>query len=189
MASRCSLTGLLGFLSKWGGVGAVGNLGGSPVLNSAYAITLFSKTFGPFGQGGFFLMHNHSYDVMVIFLFQMVFMDTALTIFTGSAAERWKFAAFLVSSFVLGAFIYPLFANWAWGGGWSGAFVGGLRALALAILIGPRIGKFSREGKPHAIPRHDMVLVLTGCFILAFGWSKRILNRRTFELAWAWRTR
>ena len=65
-------------------------------------------------------MHNGTYDVavMVIFLFQMVFMDTALTIVTGSAAERWKYAAFLVSSFLMGAFTYPMFANWAWGGGW-----------------------------------------------------------------------
>ena len=55
---------------------------------------------------------------MVLFLFQMVFMDTALTIVTGSAAERWKYVAFCVSSVVLGAFTYPLFANWAWGGGW-----------------------------------------------------------------------
>jgi Amt family ammonium transporter len=128
---------------------------------------------------------------MVVFLFQMVFMDTALTIVTGSAAERWKYAAFIVSSFVLGAFTYPLFANWAWGGGWlatlgtnfglgkgycdfagSGVVhsVGGLTALALAIIVGPRLGKFTREGKPNAIVGHDIVLVLTGCFILAFGW-------------------
>ncbi len=184
---------LIGFSLQMGGVGAVGNLGGSPVLNSEFAVTLFGKTFGLFGQNGFFLMHNGTYDVtvMVIFLFQMVFMDTTLTIVTGSAAERWKFAAFLVSSFLLGAFIYPLFANWAWGGGWlanlganfglghgyvdfagSGVVhsVGGLCALAMAIIIGPRIGKFDRQGRPTAIPGHDIALVLTGCFILAFGW-------------------
>ncbi len=184
---------LIGFAIQMGGVGAVANLGGSPVLNKEFAVTLFGKPFGLFGQGGFFLMHNNSYDVavMVIFLFQMVFMDTALTIVTGSAAERWKFTAFLVSSFFMGALIYPLFANWAWGGGWlanlganfglghgyadfagSGVVhaVGGLSALAAAIIIGPRLGKFSRDGKPHAIIGHDIVLVLTGCFILAFGW-------------------
>ncbi|MBL0161814.1 MAG: ammonium transporter [Bryobacterales bacterium] len=184
---------MIGFALQMGGVGAVGNLGGSPVLNSEFTVSLFGKTFGLFGQNGYFLMHNGTYDVtvMVIFLFQMVFMDTALTIVTGSAAERWKFAAFLVSSFVLGAFIYPVFANWAWGGGWlanlganfglghgyadfagSGVVhsVGGLTALALAIIVGPRIGKFDRNGRPHAMPGHDIVLVLTGCFILAFGW-------------------
>ena len=63
-----------------------------------------------FGQGGFFLTHGGAYDVcvMVLFLFQMVFMDTALTIVTGAAAERWKYAAFMVSSFIMGAFTYPL---------------------------------------------------------------------------------
>jgi Amt family ammonium transporter len=184
---------LIGFALQMGGVGAVGNLGGSPVLNAEFSINLFGKSFGLFGQNGYFLMHNGSYDVavMVIFLFQMVFMDTALTIVTGSAAERWKFVAFLVSSFVLGAFIYPVFANWAWGGGWlatlgtnfglgkgyadfagSGVVhsVGGITALVLAIIVGPRIGKFDRQGRPHAMPGHDIVLVLTGCFILAFGW-------------------
>ncbi|MEP7352614.1 MAG: ammonium transporter [Acidobacteriota bacterium] len=184
---------LIGFSVQMGGVGAVGNLGGSGVLNSEYVMTLFGKPFGLFGQGGFFLTHNHSYDVMVmvIFLFQMVFMDTALTIVTGTAAERWKYAAFLVSSFVMGAFIYPLFANWAWGGGWlanlganfglghgysdfagSGVVhsVGGITALAMGILIGPRIGKFTKDSKPLAMPGHDLLIVLTGCFILAFGW-------------------
>lgn len=184
---------LIGFAVQMGGVGAVANLGGSPVLASEYAINLFGKPFGLFGQTGYFLMHNGTYDVavMVIFLFQMVFMDTALTIVTGSAAERWKFAAFILSSFFLGAFGYPLFANWAWGGGWlanlgtnfglghgysdfagSGVVhaVGGISALALSMMIGPRIGKYSREGKAHAMPGHDIVIVLTGCFILAFGW-------------------
>ena len=55
---------------------------------------------------------------MVMFLFQMVFMDTALTIVTGTCAERWKFSAFAMSSVFMGALTYPLFANWAWGGGW-----------------------------------------------------------------------
>ncbi|MBI4877985.1 MAG: ammonium transporter [Acidobacteria bacterium] len=184
---------LIGFAIQMGGVGGVANLGGAAPLNSEYTITLFGKTFGLFGQNGFFLTHAGTYDVgvMVVFLFQMVFMDTALTIVTGSAAERWKFAAFLVSSFIMGAFIYPLFANWAWGGGWLASLganfglghgyvdfagsgvvhaVGGLSALACAILVGPRIGKFTRQGKPNAIPGHDLVLVLIGCFILAFGW-------------------
>jgi len=155
-------------------------------------VKLFDKPFGLFGQNGYFLMHHGTYDVgvMVLFLFQMVFMDTALTIVTGSAAERWKYAAFVASSFMLGAFIYPLYGNWAWGGGWlanlgtnfglgkgycdfagSGVVhaVGGLSALALSIIVGPRIGKYTREGKSNAIIGHDIVLVLTGCFILAFG--------------------
>jgi Amt family ammonium transporter len=184
---------LIGFAIQMGGVGGVSNLGGANPLNTEFAITLFGKPFGLFGQHGMFLTQGGTYDVgvMVVFLFQMVFMDTALTIVTGSAAERWKFAAFIASSFVLGAFTYPLFANWCWGGGWlatlgtnfglghgyadfagSGVVhsVGGMTALALALIVGPRLGKYTRAGKPNAIIGHDIVIVLTGCFILAFGW-------------------
>ncbi len=184
---------LIGFSIQMGGVGGVGNLGGVTPLNAEWTMNLFGKSFGMFGQHGLFLTQGGTYDVgvMVVFLFQMVFMDTALTIVTGSAAERWKFAAFIISSFMLGAFIYPVFANWAWGGGWlatlgtnfglgkgyadfagSGVVhaVGGLSALALALIVGPRLGKYTRTGRPNALVGHDIVLVLTGCFILAFGW-------------------
>jgi ammonium transporter, Amt family len=184
---------LIGFAIQMGGVGAVANLGGTAPLSAEHTIHLFGKDVGIFGTNGFLLMHHGAYDVgvMVVFLFQMVFMDTALTIVTGTAAERWKYAAFVVSSFLLGAFTYPLFANWAWGGGWlatlgsnfglghgyadfagSGVVhsVGGITALAMGIMIGPRIGKYGRDGKVNAIPAHDIVLVLLGCFILAFGW-------------------
>ena len=184
---------LIGFSIQMGGVGAIANLGGTPPLNAEYVITLFGKPFGLFGQHGLFLMHGGTYDVgvMVLFLFQMVFMDTGATIPTGAAAERWKFSAFIVTSFLFAAFTYPLFANWAWGGGWlsnlganfglgkgyvdfagSGVVhaVGGLSALAIAMILGPRIGKFTRNGRPQAILAHDIVIVLTGCLILAFGW-------------------
>jgi Amt family ammonium transporter len=184
---------LIGFAIQEGGVGGVATLGGAFPLNDEWSITLFGKAWGIFGKHGIFLTQGGTYDVgvMVMFLFQMVFMDTALTIVTGAAAERWKYSAFMVSSFFMGAFTYPLYANWAWGGGWlanlganynlghgyadfagSGVVhaVGGVTALALGLIIGPRIGKFTREGKPVAMPGHDLVIVLTGCFILAFGW-------------------
>ena len=183
---------IIGFAIQEGGVGAVANLGGTAPLNGEYAIHLFGKDWGLFGQHGMFLA-GATYDVgvMVMFLFQMVFMDTALTIVTGTAAERWKYSAFIISSFFMGAFTYPIYANWAWGGGWlanlganyglghgysdfagSGVVhaVGGITALAMAIIIGPRIGKFRRDGTPNSIPGHDIVIVLLGCFILAFGW-------------------
>ena len=138
-------------------------------------------------------LSGHTYDVgvMVIFLFQMVFMDTALTIVTGACAERWKFLAFAVSSSIMGAITYPLYANWAWGGGWlsqlgvnnqlgkgycdfagSGVVhaVGGITALAVSLIVGPRIGKFNRDGSSNPIIGHDISAVLIGCFILAFGW-------------------
>jgi Amt family ammonium transporter len=184
---------LIGFAIQMGGVGTVANLGGTPPLSAEFTATIFGKPFGLFGQHGLFLMHKGTYDVgvMVLFLFQMVFMDTGATIPTGAAVERWKFSAFIVTSFLFAAFTYPLFANWAWGGGWlsnlgvnfglgkgycdfagSGVVhaVGGLSALAIAMILGPRIGKFSRDGKPQVILAHDIVLVITGCLILAFGW-------------------
>jgi len=107
--------------------------------------------------------------VMVLFLFQMVFMDTALTIVTGAAAERWKYAAFAISSVFLGAITYPVFGNWAWGGGWlsqlganfnlghgycdfagSGVVhaVGGMTALAVSMIVGPALASTRAAGRP-----------------------------------------
>ncbi|HUV97540.1 MAG TPA: ammonium transporter [Acidobacteriaceae bacterium] len=183
---------IIGFCIQMGGAAGNGNLGGLQPLVGEHMLNLFGTNWGLFGQSGMFLA-GHTYDVgvMVIFLFQMVFMDTALTIVTGACAERWKFLTFAVSSVLMGAFTYPLFANWAWGGGWlsqlgvnaglgkgycdfagSGVVhaVGGITALAAALIIGPRIGKFNRDGSANAIIGHDISAVLIGCFILAFGW-------------------
>ena len=183
---------LIGFAIQMGGAAGNANLGGLNPLNAEQTISLFGKSWGIFGKTGFFLAGS-SYDVgvMVIFLFQMVFMDTALTIVTGACAERWKFVTFSVTSVIMGAITYPLFANWAWGGGWlsqlgtnlglgkgyadfagSGVVhsVGGLTALAVCMILGPRIGKFNRDGSANPIIGHDISAVLIGCFILAFGW-------------------
>jgi len=120
----------------------------------------------------------------------MVFMDTTATIPTGAMAERWKWSAFCVYSLFVSTLVYPVFGNWAWGGGWlsqlgniglgkgyidfagSGVVhaVGGWCALAGAIVLGPRLGKYNRDGSANTIPGHNMVLALLGCFILAFGW-------------------
>jgi ammonium transporter, Amt family len=183
---------LIGFAIQQGGSAGNGNLGGLQSLTSEHTTTILGKTWGIFGGTGFFLS-GHTYDVgvMVLFLFEMVFMDTALTIVTGACAERWKFLAFCVSSSIMGALTYPLYANWAWGGGWlsqlgtnnqlgkgycdfagSGVVhaVGGITALAVTMIIGPRIGKFNRDGSSNSILGHDVSAVLIGCFILAFGW-------------------
>ncbi len=183
---------IIGFAIQMGGSAGNGNLGGLQSLNTEHLITLFGTHWGIFGECGMFLA-GHTYDVgvMVIFLFEMVFMDTALTIVTGACAERWKFLAFAVSSVLMGAFTYPLYGNWAWGGGWlsqlgvnlglgkgycdfagSGVVhaVGGITALAVAMIVGPRIGKYNRDGSSNAIIGHDISAVLIGCFILAFGW-------------------
>ena len=183
---------LIGFAIQMGGAAGNANLGGLYPLNGEHTTSIFGKTWGLWGTQGMFLA-GHTYDVgvMVIFLFEMVFMDTALTIVTGACAERWKFLTFSVTSILMGAFTYPLFGNWAWGGGFlaqlgtnlglgkgyadfagSGVVhsVGGLTALAVCMIVGPRIGKYNRDGSSNAIIGHDVSAVLIGCFILAFGW-------------------
>jgi Amt family ammonium transporter len=183
---------ILGFAIQMGGSAGNSNLGGLNPLTGEHSLTLFGKAWGVFASAGM-LLSGHTYDVgvMVIFLFEMVFMDTALTIVTGACAERWKFLAFTVSSIIMGAITYPLYGNWAWGGGWlaqlgtnvglgkgycdfagSGVVhaVGGITALAVCMMIGPRIGKYNRDGSSNPIIGHDVSAVLIGCFILAFGW-------------------
>jgi Amt family ammonium transporter len=183
---------ICGFALQMGGVGGVAALGGTPPLTHEFAITLFGKAFGLFGTSGFFL-GSDVYDVGVftLFLFQMVFMDTTVTIPTGAMAERWKWSSFLVYGFFMSMVVYPLFANWVWGAGWLSQLganfglghghvdfagssvvhmVGGVAALAGAIVIGPRLGKFTKDGKPVAIPGHHIPMAIVGTFILAFGW-------------------
>jgi len=121
-------------------------------------------------------------------IFQTVFAATAATIVSGAMAERTKFVSYLVYSVFITAFIYPVFGSWAWGslldgGGWlenlgfmdfAGSTVvhsvGGWLALAGAIVLGPRIGKYSPNGNPRAIPGHNIALAALGVFILWFGW-------------------
>ena len=181
-----------GYALQMGGVGTVAVLGGTAPLNHEFTVNLFGKSFGLFGLKGFFL-GGDSYDVGVftLFLFQMVFMDTAATIPTGAMAERWKFSAFVIFGFFMAMIVYPLFANWVWGAGWLSQLganfhlghghvdfagssvvhmVGGVAALAGAIVIGPRIGKYTKDGEPVAIPGHHIPMALLGTFILAFGW-------------------
>jgi Amt family ammonium transporter len=183
---------ICGFALQMGGVGG-GTLGsGLGLLNNEFTIHLFGKDFGLFGTKGFFLS-GVTYDtaIFALFLFQMVFMDTTATIPTGAMAERWTFKSFIVYGFFIAGIVYPLYANWIWGGGWlsqlganfgighgtldfAGSSVvhmtGGVAALAGAIVLGPRIGKFKADGTPNAIPGHHIPMALVGCFILAFGW-------------------
>lgn len=183
----------VGFGLMFGGIGNVGvpNLGGLAVLNQEFTVSIGGTDWGLFGHKGFFLIGD-SYDVgvVVLFLFQMVFMDTTATIPTGAMAERWKWSSFVFYSFFIAGFIYPIYGNWAWGGGWlsqlgskdlgngyldfagSGVVhaIGGWTALAGAIVLGPRLGKYNKDGSSNAIPGHNVILGLLGCFILAFGW-------------------
>jgi Amt family ammonium transporter len=181
-----------GFAIQMGGVGSLPTLGGGQVLNSEFTVNLFGKDFGLFGAKGFFLSSG-VYDVAVfaIFLFQAVFMDTAATIPTGAMAERFKFSAFCIYGFLMAGLIYPLFANWVWGGGWLSALganfglghghvdfagssvvhmTGGVCALAGVLALGPRIGKYAKDGSARPIPGHHIPMAITGTLILAFGW-------------------
>ena len=180
-----------GFAIMFGGVGALGTLGGFDGLNHEVAITIAGHTFGLFGAKGFFLSGVYDVGVFGLFLFQMVFMDTTATIPTGAMAERWKFVSFFIYGIFVGTIIYPVFGNWVWGGGWlatlgsnfglghghvdfAGSSVvhmtGGVLGLVGAAMLGPRIGKYNKDGSPNAIPGHNIPMAVIGTFILAFGW-------------------
>lgn len=184
---------ICGFAFMFGGGLNVAPLGGAPgVTGGEFIVHLFGHDFGLWGKAGFFL-NSKVYDVGVftLFLFQMVFMDTTATIPTGGMAERWKFKSFIVFGFFISMFVYPIFGNWVWGGGWLSQMgvnfglghghvdfagssvvheVGGVAALVGAMIIGPRIGKYEKDGTINTIPGHNVPMAIIGTFILAFGW-------------------
>ncbi len=184
----------IGFAFQFGGAAinaAPGNLGGAMVLG--HLIRVHNTHWGLFGASGFFLQSGHTYDVgaLALFFFEVVFMETAGYIIVGAIAERINFKTFILAELVLGGLLYPIYGNWLWGGGWlsqlgstwnmghgavdfAGSGVvhgtGGWIALALAVLLGPRIGKFNKDGSANAIPGHNIPFVVVGTFILLFGW-------------------
>ena len=140
------------------------------------------------GWDGFFLT-GRSYDVQTImfWLFQMVFATKAVSIIAGGVAERMKFAPYLIYSFLMCGVIYPIYGHWVWGGGWLSTLqigagvkdfagcacvhtIGGIMAFMGALVLGPRKGKYNPDGTPNAIPGHNLVYVVIGTLILAFGW-------------------
>ena len=180
---------LIGFPLMFGGYSYPGVFGmdkaiGSNLIGSGDWVFLWKGPLALSGKG---------YDVGVVafFLYMVAFMDTTATIPTGSLAERWKWKSFVVWGLFCGAIYYPIFGAWTWGGGWlsqlgdslklghgyvdfagSGVVhaVGGMAALAGAIVLGPRIGKFGPDGKPRVIPGHHIPMAMLGTFILLFGW-------------------
>jgi Amt family ammonium transporter len=192
---------LCGFAFMFGGMadpmspnnGGISTMGGYTGLNHELGFHLGGKFIGLLGFNGF-LLQGAGYDTaaFALFLFQMVFMDTTATIPTGGAAERWKFSAFMIYGCFIGTVMYPVFGNWVWGGGWlanlganfgighghvdfAGSSVvhmqGGVIALIFAWLLGPRYGKYDKDGKlVHPITPHSIPMVMLGTFILAFGW-------------------
>lgn len=126
---------------------------------------------------------NAGYGMSASWLFQVVFAATAATIVSGAMAERTKLISYIVYSCIISAVIYPISGHWIWGGGWISDMgfrdfagstvvhsVGGWAALVGAILVGPRLGKYNKDGSVNAIPGHNMPLAALGVFILWFGW-------------------
>ncbi len=183
---------ICGFAFMFGGVGAEPSLGGAPGLTHEFTVHILGKDWGLIGNGGYFLNSNvYDVGVFTLFLFQMVFMDTAATIPTGAMAERWKFKSFAVYGLFISMFVYPIFGNWVWGGGWlaslgtnyglghghvdfAGSSVvhltGAVAALAGIMVLGPRIGKYNKDGSTNTIPGHNIPMAVVGTLILAFGW-------------------
>lgn len=153
-----------------------------------FGIMFGADKFGFFGANGFFLSSaspstGEGLWQFTFWMFQVVFAATAATIVSGAMAERTKFSAYFFYSFFISAFIYPVVGHWIWGGGWlsnkgmidfAGSTVvhsvGGWAALAGAIMVGPRLGKYKKDGKSNAIPGHNIPLAALGVFILWFGW-------------------
>jgi Amt family ammonium transporter len=132
-----------------------------------------------------YFLSNNGIPFWANFFWMLVFCGTAATIVSGAVAERVKYISFIIFSFVLTLLIYPITGHWIWGGGWLANLtipfhdfagstavhsVGGWGALMGALILGPRIGKYGKDGKPNAFPGHNMSLAVIGLFVLWIGW-------------------
>jgi Amt family ammonium transporter len=176
---------MMGGMNHWPDLGAQG-------AGHELSVSIAGKQWGLLGLSKFALTEIASDPAnLTMFLYSAVFMDTAATIPTGAMAERWKFSAFMVYGLFISAVLYPIYGNWVWGGGWlstlgvnlglghghvdfAGSSVvhmtGGVTALAGAIVLGPRIGKFRHDGTLGIMPGHNLPMSIIGTLILAFGW-------------------
>lgn len=152
------------------GLWMLGGADNSPATGDAY-------------QGAYSAIGWTGVPLLAKFFFQLVFAGTAATIVSGAVAERIKYLSFILFSFLLVAFIYPVTGHWIWGGGWLASrgmwdfagstvvhSVGGWAALAGALWLGPRFGKYRKDGTISPIPGHNLGLATIGCFILWLGW-------------------
>ncbi len=154
-----------------------------------FALMWGTSALGIAGTTNFILTEAADGQTYVDWVFQMVFAGTAATIVAGAVAERTKTQAYLAYSFIIGAIIYPLYGHWVWGGGWLGNLeviglpaaadyagsgvvhaVGGFIALAGAVVVGARKGKFNADGSANVLSGHSIPYVVIGTFILFFGW-------------------
>lgn len=148
----------------------LGGADNSPAMGSAY-------------QGVYSAISWTGVPLLAKFFFQLVFAGTAATIVSGAVAERIKYKSFIWFTLVLVGFIYPVVGHWIWGGGWLAKMgfwdfagstvvhsVGGWAALAGVYILGPRIGKFNKDGSVNAIPGHNMTSAVTGAIVLWLGW-------------------
>jgi len=152
-----------------------------------YALMFGASKAGLIGSSGFFLNGvepvTNGVPTYAFWLFQAAFCGAAATIVAGAMAERMKFEAYLAYTVIISGLVYPIIGHWVWGGGWlsrlgfmdfAGSTVvhatGGFAALVGAALLGPRIGKFNRDGSANAVPGHNIPLASLGVFILWFGW-------------------
>jgi ammonium transporter, Amt family len=182
----------VGYAFQFGAVAvnaAPTNLGGVPTLNH---FLIGSGQWGFLGGKGFFLT-GPAYDAgsNCLTLFEVVFMETAGYIIVGAICERITFWAFLLCELFIGGLLYPISGCWVWGGGWMSQLgstmhmghgyvdfagstvvhgIGGFCAMALAVILGPRLGKYGPDGKPRAFPASNIAFVVTGTFVLLFGW-------------------
>ena len=184
---------LIGYPLMFGGFSYPGYFGldkaiGEPLIGSGQWVFLWKGGWALTGAGG---TKETLAPIAAFFLYMVAFMDTTATIPTGSMAERWKWKSFVGWGLFCGAIYYPIFGAWTWGGGWlnqlgnsmqlgfgyvdfagSGVVhaVGGVAALAGAIVLGPRIGKYGPDGKPRTLAAHNIPMAMLGTFILLFGW-------------------
>ncbi len=141
---------------------------------------MFGGTGALFGGIDLFCLKQDDYAMMI---FQTVFCATSATIVSGAMAERTKFSSYCIYSALISLFVYPISGHWVWGGGWLQSMgfhdfagstavhmVGGVAAFIGAAILGPRIGKYDKDGKPNAILGHSMTLAALGVFILWFCW-------------------
>ena len=189
---------LVGFGLMFGGYTATIGSDAVPVIgDGAFTEAMGSFLVDIPGVGGIIAWAapalGNGYDVAILafFLYLTAFMDTVARIPTGSMAERWRWKSFCLWGLFCGAIYFPLFGSWTWGGGWlsqlgnnfglgngyvdfagSGVVhaMGGMAALAGAMVLGPRLGKFGNDGKPRALPGHHIPMAMLGTFILQFGW-------------------